>query len=83
MRAALPVPAVSTAGTCSAPVSGTAAHAAGDDDLEDYLHVFLLNRGVLLTPFHNMALMCPVTTDGLVDLHLALLEEAVRTLLGG
>lgn len=66
-----------------APVSGTAAHAGGDDELEDYLHVFLLNRGVLLTPFHNMALMCPVTTDGDVDLHLALLEEAVRTLLGG
>ena len=50
--------------------------------LEDYLHVFLANRGILLTPFHNMALMCPATTVADVDLHLDVLAAAVAALLG-
>ena len=54
--------------------------AAADVELEDYLHVFLLNRGVLLTPFHNMALMCPATTEADVDLHLEVLDAAVASL---
>ena len=37
--------------------------AADDAELDDYLHLYLANRGVLITPFHNMALMCPATTD--------------------
>lgn len=41
--------------------TGGESHAAPDADLEDYLHVYLLHRGVPLTPFHNMALMCPAT----------------------
>ena len=45
-----------------APRTGSAAAAAADPELDDYLHTYLANRGVLLTPFHNMALMCPVTT---------------------
>ncbi len=36
-------------------------------ELDDYLHLYLANRGILLTPFHNMALMCPATTDADVD----------------
>ena len=49
---------------CSpAPRTGTESAAAEDADLEAYLHLALLNRGVLLTPFHNMALMCPATTE--------------------
>ena len=39
-----------------------------------------MNRGVVLTPFHNMALMCPATTEADVDLHLHLFDEAVGTL---
>ena len=39
--------------------NGTEAHAAADPELERYLHLHALNRGVLLTPFHNMALMAP------------------------
>ena len=45
-----------------APRTGGEANAAGDPDLADFLHVYLANRGVLLTPFHNMALMCPRTS---------------------
>ncbi len=64
------------------PVNGTAAAAAADDLLEDYLHVFLANRGILLTPFHNMALMAPTTTTADVDRHHVVLGEALTTLLG-
>ena len=52
-----------------APRTGTESAAAEDPDLEAYLHLALLNRGVLITPFHNMALMCPATTEADVDLH--------------
>ena len=41
------------------PRDGAAAAAAGDAELEAYLHLYALNRGVLLTPFHNMALFTP------------------------
>ena len=53
---------------------------ADDVELEDYLHLYLANRDILLTPFHNMALMCPTTTDADVDLHVEVLDAAVRTL---
>ncbi|MGZ4243233.1 MAG: transaminase [Solirubrobacteraceae bacterium] len=64
-----------------APVNGSASAAAGDHDLEDYLHVYMANRGVLITPFHNMALMSPATTDGDVDRHTELFAAAVGELL--
>ena len=60
-----------------APRTGTESAAAADDVLEEYLHLFMANRGVLMTPFHNMALMCPATTGADVDLHTTLFEEAV------
>ena len=63
-----------------APRNGTESHAATDVDLEDYLHLYLVNRGILLTPFHNMALVCPATTKVDVDLHLQILDEAVAAL---
>jgi glutamate-1-semialdehyde 2,1-aminomutase len=66
--------------TRPAPRDGTESEAATDADLEDYLHLFLVNRGVLLTPFHNMALMCPATTEADVDLHLDVLAGAVKPL---
>ena len=43
---------------------GTSACAAHDGELERFLHLHALNRGVMLTPFHNMALMSPATTRG-------------------
>jgi glutamate-1-semialdehyde 2,1-aminomutase len=63
------------------PRSGTESHRAGDPELDDYFHLYLVNRGVLLTPFHNMALMCPQTTTGQVDMHLAVMRDAVAELL--
>lgn len=65
-----------------APPTGTASAAAGDDDVEELLHVALANRGVLLTPFHNMALMAPTTTDADVDLHSEVFAEVVGELVG-
>ncbi|HWL44936.1 MAG TPA: transaminase [Ilumatobacter sp.] len=65
-----------------APRNGTESQRATDAELEDYLHLALVNRGVLLTPFHNMALMCPATTDADVDLHLDVMGAAVAALCG-
>jgi glutamate-1-semialdehyde 2,1-aminomutase len=60
--------------------NGTEAHEAADPELERFLHLHALNRGVLLTPFHNMALMSPATTEADVDRHTAVLEEALADL---
>jgi len=64
------------------PRNGAEAHAAGDVALERYMHLFALNRGILLTPFHNMALMSPVTTEADVDVHTEVFREAVLELAG-
>ena len=53
--------APSTASPRRPPRTGAESAAAGDAELDEYLHLVLLNRGVLITPFHNMALMCPAT----------------------
>jgi glutamate-1-semialdehyde 2,1-aminomutase len=63
-----------------APRTGTESAAAHDDAIEEYLHLYLSNRGVLITPFHNMALMCPTTTAADVDRHTVLFDEAVAAL---
>jgi glutamate-1-semialdehyde 2,1-aminomutase len=64
-----------------APMSGSASALADDEELEDYLHLYLSNRGVLMTPFHNMALMCPQTSAADVDLHTVLFTKALVDLL--
>jgi glutamate-1-semialdehyde 2,1-aminomutase len=63
-----------------APQDGSSSAAAGDEALDEYLHLFMVNRGVLITPFHNMALMCPDTSGEDVDLHTRLFAEAVDEL---
>ncbi len=63
-----------------APSCGGASMASADPQLEDYLHLYCLNRGVLLTPFHNMALMCPATTIAHVARHQELFDEALTAL---
>ena len=68
--------------TDPAPSNGTESAASADAELEDFLHVFLANRGVLLTPFHNMALICPDTTAADVDGHTVLFAEALAELVG-
>jgi glutamate-1-semialdehyde 2,1-aminomutase len=65
-----------------APRNGSDAAAAADPELDDYLHTYLANRGILLTPFHNMALMCPVTSPADVDRHTDVFGAAVAELLG-
>jgi glutamate-1-semialdehyde 2,1-aminomutase len=63
-----------------APRTGTESAAHADPELEDYLHVYLANRGILLTPFHNMALMCPQTTLGDVARHHEAFSDALGEL---
>ena len=65
-----------------APLNGSESAAAADDELEQYLHLFCANRGVIITPFHNMALMCPDTTAADVQRHTDVFADAVQTLLG-
>jgi glutamate-1-semialdehyde 2,1-aminomutase len=62
------------------PRNGGEAHAAGNFALERYMHLHALNRGILLTPFHNMALMSPATTEADVDRHSEVFREAVLEL---
>ena len=60
----------------TAPITGADANNAGDFELEQYIHLRMLNDGFLITPFHNMALMCPETTTADVDAH----TKAFRTM---
>lgn len=64
------------------PRNGGQAAAAVDRELEAYLHLAVLNRGILLTPFHNMALLSPHHTEADVDRHTVVLRECVEALLG-
>jgi glutamate-1-semialdehyde aminotransferase len=61
---------------------GSSAHAAAHRELERYLHLYLLNRGVLITPFHNMVLISPATTDADIRQHEVQFTSAVSDLLG-
>jgi glutamate-1-semialdehyde aminotransferase len=63
-----------------APHNGTEAHDAMDFDLERFMHLFAMNRGILLTPFHNMALMSPATTPEHIDHHTKAFREALKAL---
>jgi len=62
------------------PRNGGESAAVADFELNRFLHLYALNRGVLLTPFHNMALMCPATTEADIDLHTQIFAEAAREL---
>jgi glutamate-1-semialdehyde aminotransferase len=62
------------------PRNGGESAAAADFELERFLHLYALNRGVLLTPFHNMALMCPATTAADVDLHTRIFAAVIDEL---
>jgi glutamate-1-semialdehyde 2,1-aminomutase len=62
------------------PRNGSEAAAGGNPELDRLIHLYALNRGILLTPFHNMALMSPATTEADVDLHSRVFEEAAEEL---
>jgi glutamate-1-semialdehyde 2,1-aminomutase len=64
-----------------APRNGSDSAAASDADLEEYFHLYTANRGVLITPFHNMALMCRDTTAADVALHTEVFERACAELM--
>ena len=64
------------------PRTGAESAAAAEPELDEYVHLHLLNRGVLITPFHNMALMCPATTGAQVDRHTEAFGEAVEEIYG-
>lgn len=63
-----------------APTNGAEAASRVDHELDEYFHLSALNRGVLLTPFHNMALMCPEHTMADVDKHTEAFAEAISLL---
>jgi glutamate-1-semialdehyde 2,1-aminomutase len=63
------------------PGTGNQSRAAHDAEIEEYMHLYTLNRGIFITPFHNMALMCPATSRADVDRHTQVFREAVRELL--
>ena len=60
------------------PRDGADQIAHADYDLERLLHLWVMNRGVLMTPFHNMALMSPATTEADVDRHTDGLRRGAR-----
>jgi glutamate-1-semialdehyde 2,1-aminomutase len=62
------------------PRTGSDAAAGADAELDRFIHLYALNRGILLTPFHNMALMSPATTEADVDLHTEVFGEAAAEL---
>jgi glutamate-1-semialdehyde 2,1-aminomutase len=65
---------------CPPPKTGADAAAAVDHELDSFLHLYALNRGILMTPFHNMALFSPLHTMAQVDHHSEVFASAVEAL---
>ena len=68
--------------TTPGPSIGTEGALTADHAMDHYIHLFMTNRGLLITPFHNMALMSPVTTESDVDLHTEVFAGCVAELVG-
>lgn len=64
------------------PRNGTEAGLVAHNEIEHTLHLFALNRGVVITPFHNMMLVCPATTRSDVDRLVGVLDEGMAALTG-
>ncbi len=64
----------------TAPRNGGEANAAVDSELDRYMHLSALNRGILMTPFHNMALIAADISEADVDAHTQIFHEAVFSL---
>jgi len=65
---------------CPLPTNGADAAAAVDDQLDAFMHLWALNRGILMTPFHNMALLSPAHTATDVDRHTEVFTAALAAL---
>ena len=68
--------------SATSPKTGREAADAGDFELEQYIHLRMLNEGFLITPFHNMALISPDTTAADVDAHTQAFDEMCGDLIG-
>jgi glutamate-1-semialdehyde 2,1-aminomutase len=66
--------------TPTSPQNGSEAALILDSELEHIIHLYLLNRGLLITPFHNMMLVCPETTAADVDALIAGFCDLVTTI---
>jgi len=64
------------------PRNGGDANAAVDGELDRYMHLWALNRGILMTPFHNMALIAADTTEADVNYHTEVFREGIQALFG-
>jgi glutamate-1-semialdehyde 2,1-aminomutase len=62
----------------TAPRNAAEVDAHKDAELEKFMHLFAINRGILMSPFHNMALISPSTTRKDVDLHTEVFRECVN-----
>jgi len=69
--------------TPEAPRIGGEAAAAVHHEMERYLHLHALNRGIIMTPFHNMALFSPATPHSAADQHSEALDAAIAALIEG
>ncbi len=67
---------------CPPPRAGAEAAAAVDEELDAFFHLWTVNRGVLLAPFHNMSLFSPFHDRSDVDAHTSVFRGAVEALLG-
>ncbi len=64
------------------PRNGAEAIAAYDTELDKVIHLFFMNRGVLITPFHDMMLVSPETTTENVDFHNKIFGEFITEMVG-
>ena len=64
-----------------APKNGTESALASDDELDEYMHLYTINRDILMTPFHNMALMCPDTKESDIDRHTQIFRDAITAII--
>lgn len=65
----------------NAPINGGEANAAVDSELDQFMHLWALNRGILMTPFHNMALIASNTSDDDIDYHTQIFNDAIQALI--
>ncbi len=68
--------------SANSPKNGRQAADAGDFELEQYIHLRMLNDGFLITPFHNMALISPDTSAADVDAHTQAFDKMCGELIG-
>jgi len=64
----------------TAPKNGGEANKDVDSELDRFMHLWALNRGILMTPFHNMALIAADSSEKDIDYHTKTFREAIQAL---